>query len=274
VSHILGCYIVLRFVTIQHEQREQTRSDWLGSLIVAQEKGNQMSALVLIVDDEPDITATLEFNLEREGFSTRTAHNGADALEQASLVPHPDIVLLDLMLPDISGTEVCRKLRANDATKNAAIVMLTARGEVIDRVVGFEVGADDFVVKPFSVRELILRMRAILRRGTNEPESSIQETIEFGVLKLDPSSHRIWVAGEEIKLTALEFRLVRTLLERKGRVQTRETLLIDVWEYESSVTTRTVDTHVRRLRQKLGAAGDYVETIRGVGYRFLENLES
>ena len=274
MSHILGCYIVLRFVTIQHEQREQTRSDWLGSLIVAQEKGNQMSALVLIVDDEPDITATLEFNLERECFSTRTAHNGADALEQASLVPHPDIVLLDLMLPDISGTEVCRKLRANDATKNAAIVMLTARGEVIDRVVGFEVGADDFVVKPFSVRELILRMRAILRRGTNEPEKSIQETIEFGVLKLDPSSHRIWVAGEETKLTALEFRLVRTLLERKGRVQTRETLLIDVWEYEASVTTRTVDTHVRRLRQKLGAAGDYIETIRGVGYRFLENLES
>ena len=117
-------------------------------------------------------------------------------------------------------------------------------------------------------------MRAILRRGTNEPESSIQETIEFGVLKLDPSSHRIWVAGEETKLTALEFRLVRTLLERKGRVQTRETLLIDVWEYEASVTTRTVDTHVRRLRQKLGAAGDYIETIRGVGYRFLENLES
>ena len=151
---------------------------------------------------------------------------------------------------------------------------VTARGEVIDRVVGFEVGADDFVVKPFSVRELILRMRAILRRGTNEPESSIQETIEFGVLKLDPSSHRIWVAGEETKLTALEFRLVRTLLERKGRVQTRETLLIDVWEYEASVTTRTVDTHVRRLRQKLGAAGDYIETIRGVGYRFLENLES
>ena len=251
----------------------QTLGDWIQSLVSPAQKGNPMSALVLIVDDEPDITATLEFNLEREGFATRTAHNGAEAVEQASLEPHPDIVLLDLMLPDTSGTEVCRKLRGIDATKNAAIIMRTARGEEIDRVVGFEVGADDYVVKPFSIRELILRMRAILRRGTSEPEPDSEETLEFGVLKIDPRSHRIWIAGEEIKLTVLEFRLVRTLLQRKGRVQTRETLLLDVWEYEASVTTRTVDTHVRRLRQKLGAAGPYIETIRGVGYRFVESPE-
>lgn len=232
-----------------------------------------MAAHVLIVDDEPDITGTLEFNLEREGFQTRTAHTGAEAIEQASIEPAPDIVLLDLMLPDTSGTEVCRQLRSLNATKNAAIIMLTARGEEIDRVVGFEVGADDYVLKPFSIRELVLRMRAILRRGSTEPEPESTETLEFGVLKIDPSSHRIWIAGEEIKLTVLEFRLVRTLLQRKGRVQTRETLLLDVWEYEASVTTRTVDTHVRRLRQKLKAAGNYIETIRGVGYRFVETPE-
>ena len=163
----------------------QTLGDWIQSLVSPAQKGNPMSALVLIVDDEPDITATLEFNLEREGFATRTAHNGAEAVEQASLEPHPDIVLLDLMLPDTSGTEVYQKLRGIDATKNAAIIMLTARGEEIIELLD-RVGADDYVVKPFSIRELILRMRAILRRGTSEPEPDSEETLGFGVLKIDP----------------------------------------------------------------------------------------
>ena len=225
-----------------------------------------MSGTILIVDDEPDITATLSFNLEREGFRTATAERGYEALEKASAEPRPDLIILDLMLPDISGTDVCRQLRQNAETRRIPILMLTARGDDIDRVVGFEVGADDYVVKPFSVRELVLRIKAILRRSTpGETESS---HLRFGILQVDVGGHRVWVDGEEIVLTALEFRLLTTLIKRRGRVQTREALLNHVWEMSGDVTTRTVDTHVRRLRKKLGPASAYVETLRGVGYRF------
>jgi two-component system phosphate regulon response regulator PhoB len=226
---------------------------------------------ILIVEDELDLLDTLEFNLQREGYVTRRAASGRAGLEAAALEPAPDLVLLDLMLPDIPGTEVCRQLRASERTRGTAVVMLTARGEEVDRVVGFEVGADDYVTKPFSVRELMLRVRAILRRRSGPVEEP--NKLQKGELEVDIASHRVWVSGEEIRLTALEFRLLHTLLSRAGRVQTRDTLLSDVWGMHAGLTTRTVDTHVTRLRKKLGEAGDYIETLRGVGYRFREAAE-
>jgi two-component system phosphate regulon response regulator PhoB len=223
---------------------------------------------ILVVEDERDLLATLEYNLQREGFLTRVASTGEAALKLAEKEPRPDLVLLDVMLPDISGTEVCRRLRQSDALRKMPVVMVTARGEEIDRVVGFEVGADDYVVKPFSVRELILRVRAVLRRSQKADAEGLTDEVIFGRLRLDPQSHRAFVDGDEVVLTALEFRLLSTFLARKGRVQSREVLLADVWGIEAEITTRTVDTHVKRLREKLGTAGNYVETLRGVGYRF------
>lgn len=228
-------------------------------------------ASILIVDDEPDLLSTLEYNFKREGFNTHTATNGQDACALLTGGHSFDLVILDLMLPDMSGTEICRNLRADGTTRHVPVIMLTARGEEIDRVVGFEMGADDYVVKPFSVRELILRVRAILRR--RNVESTADELCDgkamlFGPLKVDTVAHSVWVAGDDVKLTALEFRLLATFLTRKGRVQTRDTLLSDVWGIQADVTTRTVDTHVKRLREKLGEAGQYIETLRGVGYRF------
>jgi two-component system phosphate regulon response regulator PhoB len=186
-------------------------------------------------------------------------------------------VLLDLMLPDISGTEVCRQLRQDPETEELPVLMLTARGEEIDRVVGFEAGADDYVVKPFSMRELVLRIRAVLRRfepeegvepADEEQEADEPEELTFGKLRIDVPGHRVWVDGEEVSLTALEFKLLTTFVRRKGRAQTREVLLSDVWGITADIKTRTVDTHVKRLREKLDAAGEYIETVRGVGYRF------
>jgi len=225
-----------------------------------------MTGVILIVDDEPDIASTVAFNLEREGFRTLTTDFGRKALELAAGDPRPDLVVLDLMLPDMSGTEVCRQLRSSPDTRRIPILMLTAKTDAIDRVVGFEVGADDYVTKPFSVRELTLRVKAILRRS--HPEETESNTLRFGVLQVDIAGHRIWVSDEEVGLTALEFRLLTTLVKRRGRVQTREALLNHVWEMSGDVTTRTVDTHVRRLRKKLGQASAYIETLRGVGYRF------
>ena len=225
-----------------------------------------MSALILVVDDERDLVNTLQYNLEREGFQTRTALTGNEALEQATLEPLPDLILLDIMLPDQSGMDVCRELRRSERTARIPVVMLTAKGEEIDRVVGFEVGADDYVVKPFSVRELLLRIKAVLRRTEPPPPKSTE--VLFGHLRIDPEAHRVWVDEDEVTLTALEFKLLSTLLARRGRVQSREQLLDDVWGIQAAVTTRTVDTHVKRLRQKLGPAAGYIETLRGVGYRF------
>ena len=197
--------------------------------------------------------------------------NGKEALEQAFQEPIPDLVLLDLMLPDISGTEVCRQLRFDERTRDMPVIMLTAKGEEIDRVVGFEVGADDYVVKPFFIRELILRIGAVLRRVKEERGSS--GVSEFGCLKLDSERYQVWVEGQEIRLTSLEFRLLETLLARKGRVQSRAILLDDVWDIHSEIQTRTVDAHINRLREKLGKAGAYIETLRGVGYRFHSSPE-
>ncbi|MCK6549465.1 response regulator transcription factor [Myxococcota bacterium] len=222
---------------------------------------------VLVVDDERELAEAVVYNLEKEGHRAVMAHDGVTAVELAERV-RPDLVILDVMLPGLSGTEVCRRLRASPATERTPVMMLTARGEEIDRVVGFELGADDYMVKPFSMRELMLRVRAILRRKS-EPAPADGDHVVFGNLELDGAAHRVWVDREEVRLTALELRLLRTFLQRRGRVQTREVLLMDVWGIGADVTTRTVDTHVKRLREKLGTASRYLETIRGVGYRML-----
>lgn len=229
-----------------------------------------MTRNILIVEDEHDLRATLEYNLQREGYRTSCAATGEQALARLNEEPVPDLVLLDIMLPDMSGIEICRHLRKNQNTGNVLVLMLTARGEEIDRVVGFEVGADDYVVKPFSVRELMLRIRAILRRLDAEPKNG---EVAIGPLRVDKEAHRVWVHDIEIVLTALEFRLLATFLERRGRVQTREVLLRDVWGIDADVTTRTVDTHVKRLRHKIGEAGKFIETLRGVGYRMCSKEE-
>lgn len=220
-----------------------------------------MSQLVLIVDDEIDLLAMLQFNLEGEGYRTLTAATGS---------PTPDLILLDLMLPDISGTEVCRRIRQHSRTRETPILMLTARTDEIDRVVGFEVGADDYVMKPFSVRELLLRIRLRLRRPVGSTARDETTDLSSGSLRIDLDGHRAWVHDQEVTLTALEFKLLSTLLARRGRVQSRERLLEDIWNVQADLTTRTVDTHVKRLRQKLGGAGDLIETVRGVGYRFAD----
>ena len=222
---------------------------------------------VLIVDDERDLVQVIEFNLRQAGFDTVAAYDGEQAL---AAVRHklPDLVLLDLMLPDIPGTEVCRSLKSNPRTKPIPVIMLTAHGEEVDRVVGFELGADDFVTKPFSVRELVLRIKAVLRRGAGVEEERPRESV--GPVKIDTSAHRAFVAGHEVELTALEFKLLSTFMSRLGRVQTRETLLQDVWEMSAELQTRTVDTHVKRLREKLGDGRELIETVRGVGYRMVD----
>lgn len=229
-----------------------------------------MSGLILIVEDERDLVATLEYNLEKEGFRTRSAYTGRGALEVAGVEPIPDLVLLDLMLPDMSGTQVCQQLRGHERTRGIAVIMMTAKSEEVDRVVGFEVGADDYVVKPFSVRELMLRVKAVLRRKAPNEQAAVPTT--YGRLRVDMEGHRVWIDEVEVVLTALEFRLLTTLIARRGRVQTRDALLLDVWGVQPGLTTRTVDTHVRRLRKKLGEAADYVQTLRGVGYRFTTDL--
>lgn len=232
-----------------------------------------MAETVLIVEDEADIAEILAFNLQQAGYETRAVRSGQEALslltKQHTL---PDLVLLDLMLPDMSGNEICKRLRSDSATQALPVIMLTARGEEVDRVLGLELGADDYVVKPFSVRELLLRVRAVLRRGAPE-EPAATAVRKFGCLRIDEEAHRIWVHDAEVSLTALEFRLITTLLDRRGRVQTRERLLEEVWQMPAELTTRTVDTHVKRLRQKLGDAGGYVQTVRGVGYRFVDEPE-
>lgn len=226
-------------------------------------------AAIVVVEDETDIRDVLDYNLKEAGHEVTLASGGQEGLELIRS-RHPDLVLLDLMLPDLPGTEVCRAIKSDPRTHGIAIVMLTARDHEIDRVVGFELGADDYVTKPFSVRELLLRIRAVLRR-TEGLSSDTNGVIEFGTLKIDRGAHRAWVSGEEIELTAIELRLLLTLYDRRNRVQSRDTLLDSVWGDDARINVRTVDAHVKRLREKLGAARDYVETVRGVGYRFVED---
>jgi two-component system phosphate regulon response regulator PhoB len=220
---------------------------------------------VLIVDDELDLARSVQFAIEQAGWRAVIAETGHRGLELARQVPPPSLILLDVMLPDISGMDVCRRLRAGAETRDIPIIMVTARDDEVDRVVGFELGVDDYVVKPFAVRELLLRARALLRRIHQTSHSA---PLSFGRLKIDIAGFRAHVDDEEIPLTALEFRLLQTLIDRRGRAQSRAMLLHDVWGHAPSIPTRTVDTHIQRLRKKLGAAGDYIETVRGVGYRF------
>ena len=224
---------------------------------------------ILLVDDEADILDVVAYNLEQAGYRVTAARDGRTAIAEAERAK-PDLVVLDIMLPDLSGTEVCRALRRSEKTRAVPILMLTARSDEVDRVVGFEVGADDYVTKPFSPRELVLRVRAILRRragGEGEPAESV---LQHGCLNLDVARHEVEVEGAAVELTSIEFKLLHDLMSRRGRVQSRDALLDRVWGYATGVETRTVDTHVKRLREKLGPAGAYIETVRGVGYKFSE----
>ena len=221
-------------------------------------------AKLLIIEDEPDIRETLSYNFKKEGFKVEVAANGSDALTLCKNFD-PDVLILDLMLPDMSGLDVCKKIKNSIDFKDTSIIMLTAKGEEVDRILGFELGADDYVTKPFSVRELILRVKVILKKSS--PLNGSDSRLSVGPLKLDFSAHEVSLNGVEIILTALEFKLLKHLAQRRGRVQTRDQLLGDVWGYSSEITTRTVDTHIKRLREKLGPDSDFIQTIRGVGYR-------
>jgi len=221
-------------------------------------------ATILIVEDEPDIAEVLTYNLEREGMIVHVVERGDDAVG-ALEAHHPDLVVLDLMLPGMDGLEVARRIRSEPSTAEMPLVMLTAKAEEVDRIVGLELGADDYITKPFSPREAVLRIKAVLRRSSEGPGPTT--AIEAGMIQMDIEGHRVEVGGESVELTATEFRLLQTLLEREDRVQTRDQLLSSVWGYSEDVDSRTVDTHIRRLRSKLGPASDQIETVIGVGYR-------
>lgn len=234
-----------------------------------------MSATILIVEDEKDLVNTLEYNLRLDGYRTICAYTGKDGLDLAFGNPAPDFVLLDLMLPDTKGIEVCRRLRGDDRTHSIPVLILTAKHDEIDRIVGFEVGADDYMTKPFSVRELLLRIRVLLRRSVERRSGNktVQE-LALGSLRINPSGYQVWNNGVKVALTALEYRLLFALFRRAGQVQTREALLTEAWGVQCGLTERAVDTHIARLRRKLGSAGDYIDTLRGVGYRLQERASA
>jgi two-component system phosphate regulon response regulator PhoB len=224
---------------------------------------------ILIVDDEPDVIDLVKYNLAQAGYEVATASEGFEGFRKAQDL-HPSLILLDVMMPGMDGLEVCKRLRADPKTARIPVIMLTAKASEVDRVLGLELGADDYVTKPFSPRELILRIKKLLQRA--HVAESASETHQIGDLSVDMPRHRVTIKGRVIHLTATEFKLLVTLIERKGHVQTREKLLRDVWEYDKGIDTRTVDTHMRRLREKLGTFGTkYLDTVRGVGYRFVES---
>jgi len=224
-----------------------------------------MPDTILIVEDEQDVLDLVAYHLKKACYHTVTARDGATGLAKARDLL-PALVVLDLMLPQLEGTEVCKRLRADPRTAHLPILMLTAKAAEVDRILGLELGADDYVTKPFSPRELVLRIKSILGRV----KGRTSEVLKHGDLVVDLAKHAVSLKDKHLELTATEFKLLATLLERRGRVQTRDSLLADVWGYEGDVDTRTVDTHVRRLREKLGKAADAIETVRGVGYRFTE----
>lgn len=225
---------------------------------------------VLVVEDEKDIAELVEYHLKQSGFPVTVVFDGASALERVKK-NRPTLIILDLMLPDMDGKDICRMLKSDPHTRTIPILMLTAKAEEIDRIVGFELGADDYVTKPFSPRELVLRVKAILKKREVDQEEA--KVIQMGDLLIDLDRHQVSVSGKSVQLTSIEFKLLVQLCLRKGRVQTREHLLNQVWGYTYEGYARTVDTHIRRLREKLGACGDYIETLRGVGYRFKEGSE-
>ncbi len=225
-----------------------------------------MKPKILIVDDEPDALEVLGFKLREAGYAPAFASDGAKALAAVKTAP-PDLIVLDVMMPEIDGLEVCRILRRDPATASIPILMLTAKAAEMDRVIGLELGADDYVTKPYSPRELVLRIKKLLARA--KPGEEPETRLRIGTLEIDVPRHEVKIADVAVSLTATEFKLLEILARRRGRVQTRDRLLQDVWGYETAIDTRTVDTHMRRLREKLGDAASYLETIRGVGYRFI-----
>ncbi|MBK8477364.1 MAG: response regulator transcription factor [Opitutaceae bacterium] len=227
------------------------------------------SKRILIVDDEPDVTELVGYQLRAKGFAVEALNDPTQSIAKIRAY-QPDLVILDVMMPDIGGIQICRMLRADPKTKAIPVIFLTAKAEEADRVLGLEVGGDDYICKPFSLKELILRVQGLLRRHSG-PGDDQPKRLEIGSIVLDNERHQVTIKGAPVELTATEFRLLRLLMERKGRVQTREHLLLNVWNYETEIETRTVDTHVRRLREKLGAEADRIETLRGVGYRMVEN---
>ena len=230
-----------------------------------------MSHHILVVEDEPDINKTVSYNIANEGLKPLSALNLTEAESYISS-NNISLIILDLMLPDGSGLDFCKKLKSSNAYSDIPIIIVTAKDDEVDKVVGFELGSDDYVTKPFSVRELMLRIKAILKRNSKDMTQNTSSKIEtFGILSINEDSHEVFINDDEIILTALEFKLLKHLLDRRGRVQTRDQLLSDVWGYSAHITTRTVDTHVKRLREKMGVMGKHVQTIRGVGYRFSRN---
>ena len=230
-----------------------------------------MSKHILIVEDEKDLSDTLEYNFKNAGYKVSMSLEGNKAISLATGKNNPDLVILDLMLPDISGLDVCKEIRSNPVSKNTPILMLTAKGEEVDRILGFELGADDYLVKPFSLKELTLRVAALLKR--NVPVES-DENIILGDLNIDLAAHRVFLETNEVTLTAKEFDLLVHLARHNGRVQTRDYLLEQIWGYSSDVTTRTVDTHIKRLRSKIGSFGNLIETVRSIGYRLNYNSDT
>ena len=228
-----------------------------------------MASKILIVEDEPDIVELLVYNLDQAGFKTEAVFNGADALDRVKIEP-PDLVLLDLLLPEVDGLEVCRTLKRDPETASIPIIMLTAKGEAIDRIVGLELGADDYITKPFSPREVMLRVRAVLRRAPNVPRSRPANQIQIDDLKIDLDRHQVFSDGSVIDLTATEFKILSLFAHSPGRVFTRSILMDAVWGQEYYGIERTMDTHVSRLRRKLGQFGERIETVHGVGYRLKE----
>ncbi|MBF0161339.1 MAG: response regulator transcription factor [Magnetococcales bacterium] len=229
-------------------------------------------ATILIIEDEEDLLTTLEYNLKQEGYRVYAFSSGEEGLEWVAREGPPDLALLDIMLPGMSGIDVCHRLRNSEPTRTVPVLFLSAKSEDIDRVVGFELGADDYVVKPFNVRELMLRVRAILRRSVPRHAQPQDDSLTlFGTLKMDRRRHQVWVAEQEIFLTSMEFKLLDLLLSNRGRVQSRDVLLTKVWNVQNTtIQTRTVDVHVKRLREKLGSIGEAIETVRNIGYRFRE----
>jgi len=225
--------------------------------------------LILIVEDEKDISNLISHNLKKAGFRVIPALNGTAALSKAK-ESLPDLILLDLLLPDLEGTEVYKLLKQNPKTKGIPVIMVTAKGEEVDRIVGLELGADDYITKPFSVRELVLRVKAVLKRTRGEKEGK-KEIVKAGDITIDKQGYKAWAGKEMVSLTATEFKLLLELMENPGKVMTRDTLLSNVWGYSYEGYARTVDTHIRRLREKLGKAGDSIETVRGIGYCFRES---
>jgi two-component system phosphate regulon response regulator PhoB len=240
------------------------------SVRIIKERGNLPTKSILIIEDDKDICDLLEYHLKQSDFSVIKTQDGPSGLELAKKHP-PHLVILDLMLPGMDGKDVCRGLKANPLTRSIPILMLTAKAEEVDRVIGFELGADDYVTKPFSPRELVLRVKAVLRRQETPQEG--EKTIQVGDLLIDIDRHQVSINKRAITLTSTEFKLLVELITHRGRVQTRERLLDKVWGYTYEGYARTVDTHIRRLREKMGSLGDLIETIRGVGYRFQEEEE-